>query len=238
MCLMRIFVYLLAVTCLTACKSVERADENPRAIRANAQFTGEIPNMLRGTIKQHVALMGYDATYSETYEPMVAAGYGLVIGLDGTGSNEVPPQVRAHMLADLARRGLGESTRGWGNLTPAELLESDDTSVVIVEAIIPQAATGRKPSRGKVRSDHSSLRGTTFDLRVFAEPSSGTTSLEGGQLPVNCSGGVLSSNPIGASGMIRFAEAALQVRGMAGEHQVDGAKKSLKLKKRHNLQNH
>jgi acetyl-CoA C-acetyltransferase len=42
-----------------------------------------------------------------------------------------------------------------------------------------------------------------------------------GKLPVNCSGGVLSSNPIGASGMIRFAEAALQVRGMAGEHQVE-----------------
>ncbi|MEC7909807.1 MAG: thiolase domain-containing protein, partial [Actinomycetota bacterium] len=54
----------------------------------------------------------------------------------------------------------------------------------------------------------------------------GTTSLDGGKLPVNCSGGVLSSNPIGASGMIRFAEAALQVRGMAGDHQVDGAKKS------------
>ena len=32
---------------------------------------------------------------------------------------------------------------------------------------------------------------------------------------------MLSSNPIGASGMIRFAEAALQVRGMAGEHQVE-----------------
>ncbi len=44
-----------------------------------------------------------------------------------------------------------------------------------------------------------------------------------GDLPVNCSGGVLSSNPIGASGMLRFAEAALQVRGQAGEHQVDGA---------------
>jgi acetyl-CoA C-acetyltransferase len=41
------------------------------------------------------------------------------------------------------------------------------------------------------------------------------------------SGGVLSSNPIGASGMIRFAEAALQVMGEAGEHQVDGARKAL-----------
>jgi acetyl-CoA C-acetyltransferase len=48
-----------------------------------------------------------------------------------------------------------------------------------------------------------------------------------GDFPVNPSGGVLSSNPIGASGMLRFGEAALQVRGMAGEHQVDGAKVGL-----------
>ncbi|MEE2961652.1 MAG: thiolase domain-containing protein [Myxococcota bacterium] len=48
-----------------------------------------------------------------------------------------------------------------------------------------------------------------------------------GSMPINCSGGVMSSNPIGASGMLRFAEAALQVRGMAGEHQVDGATKAL-----------
>lgn len=56
----------------------------------------------------------------------------------------------------------------------------------------------------------------------------GTTSLdEGGSCPWNCSGGVLSSNPIGASGMIRFAEAALQVRGMADKRQVEGAKTAL-----------
>ena len=49
----------------------------------------------------------------------------------------------------------------------------------------------------------------------------------GGRIPVNPSGGVLSSNPIGASGMIRFAEAAIQVMGQAGEHQVPGARKAL-----------
>ena len=54
----------------------------------------------------------------------------------------------------------------------------------------------------------------------------GATALDG-DLPVNMSGGVLSSNPIGASGLIRFAEAALQVRGQAGEHQVDGVHKAL-----------
>jgi len=52
---------------------------------------------------------------------------------------------------------------------------------------------------------------------------SGETALDG-TFPVNMSGGVLSSNPIGASGLLRFAEAAMQVRGTAGEHQVDGAK--------------
>ena len=50
----------------------------------------------------------------------------------------------------------------------------------------------------------------------------GATAFEG-DIPWNPSGGVLSSNPIGASGMIRFAEAAQQVRGQAGEHQVAAA---------------
>jgi acetyl-CoA C-acetyltransferase len=54
----------------------------------------------------------------------------------------------------------------------------------------------------------------------------GVTALDG-DLPVNMSGGVLSSNPIGASGMLRFAEAAMQVRGQAGAHQVEGAKLAL-----------
>ena len=63
----------------------------------------------------------------------------------------------------------------------------------------------------------------------FAEPGQGWRLTEagetgiGGSLPVNPSGGVLSSNPIGASGLLRFAESALQVMGKAGAHQVDGA---------------
>jgi len=55
----------------------------------------------------------------------------------------------------------------------------------------------------------------------------GATTMGKGDIPWNCSGGVLSSNPIGASGMIRFLEAALQVRGEAGEHQVEGARRAL-----------
>ncbi|MDA8368122.1 MAG: thiolase domain-containing protein [Actinomycetota bacterium] len=55
---------------------------------------------------------------------------------------------------------------------------------------------------------------------------SGATALDG-DIPWNASGGVLSSNPIGASGMLRFLEAAMQVRGQAGEHQVEGARRAL-----------
>ncbi|EHR50498.1 acetyl-CoA acetyltransferase [Saccharomonospora marina XMU15] len=55
---------------------------------------------------------------------------------------------------------------------------------------------------------------------------SGETAL-GGRLPINPSGGVLSSNPIGASGMLRFSEAAKQVMGRAGDYQVDGARIAL-----------
>jgi len=64
----------------------------------------------------------------------------------------------------------------------------------------------------------------------FAEKGKGWQRVEagettlGGVQPINPSGGVLSSNPIGASGMIRFAEAARQVRGQAADHQVPDAK--------------
>src|SRR5699024_7453378 len=49
----------------------------------------------------------------------------------------------------------------------------------------------------------------------------------GGRLPANPSGGVLSTNPIGASGMVRFSEAAKQVMGRAGDYQVDGARTAM-----------
>ena len=55
---------------------------------------------------------------------------------------------------------------------------------------------------------------------------SGATAM-GGELPVNPSGGVISTNCIGATALIRVAEAALQVTGKAGERQVDGARLAL-----------
>lgn len=54
----------------------------------------------------------------------------------------------------------------------------------------------------------------------------GLTSLSG-RLPVNPSGGVLSGNPSGVAGMVRVAEAFLQLRQEAGKRQVSGASTAL-----------
>ncbi len=55
---------------------------------------------------------------------------------------------------------------------------------------------------------------------------SGQSSL-GGELPINPSGGILAAHPVFVGGMVRVAEATLQLRGEAGEHQVEGARLAL-----------
>jgi acetyl-CoA C-acetyltransferase len=52
---------------------------------------------------------------------------------------------------------------------------------------------------------------------------SGATDMEG-DIPVNPSGGCMGANPIGATALIRLAEAALQVTDKAGDHQVPDAR--------------
>ncbi len=54
----------------------------------------------------------------------------------------------------------------------------------------------------------------------------GNTDMKG-KLPVNPSGGVLAHNPYVARGLIRIGEAALQLMGKAGKHQVDGVNTAL-----------
>lgn len=51
--------------------------------------------------------------------------------------------------------------------------------------------------------------------------------LRGGDLPCDPSGGTLCTNPIGATGLIRVGETALQVTGRAGDRQIPGAKTAL-----------
>jgi len=72
-----------------------------------------------------------------------------------------------------------------------------------------------------------------YELFGFCGPGEGCRLVEegvvrrGGKLPCDPSGGVLCTNPIGATGLIRVAEAAMQVTGKAGAHQVEGARTAL-----------
>lgn len=67
----------------------------------------------------------------------------------------------------------------------------------------------------------------------FAEKGeAGDWALEGvtnrnGEMPVDPSGGNLSSHPIGATGLIKLGETALQVMGEAGNRQVEGVENTL-----------
>ena len=48
-----------------------------------------------------------------------------------------------------------------------------------------------------------------------------------GRMPVNPSGGLLSGHPVIAAGLIRIAEIVKQIRGDAGDYQVENAKKGI-----------
>jgi flagellar basal body P-ring protein FlgI len=158
----------MLVAALAGCSGIEKAKPRPESARTDRSFELDVPRIMRGTIASETIMLGY--------QPVVVRGYGLVVGLNGTGSREIPPALRAHMLAEMARHGIGKESVGLGHLNPDRMLDSLDTAVVIVEAVIPPGAVGKVTRRG------AQMPGTSFDVRVVADPRGGTTSLEGGRL--------------------------------------------------------
>jgi hypothetical protein len=118
----------------------------------------DIPPILRGTVGSEVQIRGVRS--------LPVSGYGIVVGLNGTGSADIPAAVRVEMENELARRGVGQSTQGLGWTTPTRLLNDPNTAVVLVTAVVPAGATA----------------GSEFDVFVTALSGTSTTSLEGGRL--------------------------------------------------------
>lgn len=120
----------------------------------------DIPSALRGTIGSECTFRGI--------EPVLVSGFGIVVGLNGTGGGFIDPAVRATMERELARGGVTRANTSNGEIgkSPDEFLRDPNVAVVIVEAAIPPGAP----------------RGANFDVRVRALPNSGVTSLEGGIL--------------------------------------------------------
>ena len=153
---MRIAPLLLlpSLLMLAACSS---PNLNPSAA-APPPPTYHGPEFLRGTVGSMTTIRGN--------EPSLVAGYGLVTHLNRTGSGDVPPELRQWMLEELAKRGFGSHLTGYSHLSPAQVLASDTTAIVLVEGVIPAGAA----------------EGERFDLMVSALPQTQTSSLEGGVL--------------------------------------------------------
>jgi len=94
-------------------------------------------------------------------EPIPVEGFGLVVGLEGTGSTECPPQVRTYLRQYILRQ-LPARTR----LDVDEFINNPDTAVVSVQGVIPTIAS----------------KNEYFDVRVTALPGTQTTSLDRGLL--------------------------------------------------------
>lgn len=99
-------------------------------------------------------------------QPQLVSGYGLVVDLDGTGSNEVPQFLRRWLINEMVKNGVGRARFAEAlPLTPDQLLASPDTAVVLVQGLIPPGA----------------VPGNRFDLLISAADTR-TTDLTGGRL--------------------------------------------------------
>lgn len=114
--------------------------------------------VLEGTVSQ-VAVLGTSA-------PLRVQAWGIVAELPGTGSREMPPNVRAILTDELYKRRVGSYIEGTENIRPELLLSTDKIAVVEVHGAIPPMAP----------------KGTYFDLSLVALPGTQTTSLEHGLL--------------------------------------------------------
>jgi flagellar basal body P-ring protein FlgI len=150
------------------CDTVERLPDTPAPERIQRVSRADIPRIMRGTVGSEVVIDGFT--------PVLVRGYGLVVGLDGTGCTTLPPDLREYMTREMERRGVGSTRSGMGDLSPDRMLAAADTAVVIVEGLIPPGAVAAQPA---AMGGHPA---TGFDVRVYLHPDTDATSLDGGRL--------------------------------------------------------
>jgi len=151
--LTRLLVVALLAAGLAACGTGpdREAQASPLPV-----FTG--PEFFHGSVGSMAKLVGY--------QPQLVTGYGLVVDLPGTGSAEIPSELRQRFINNMKRMGVGGAQMGPNPISPEQMLLSKRTAVVLVEALIPPGA----------------VKGSQFDVMVSALPQTQTTSLEGGRL--------------------------------------------------------
>ncbi|MEM8835771.1 MAG: flagellar basal body P-ring protein FlgI [Planctomycetota bacterium] len=119
----------------------------------------DVPPIMRDMIGSEASIDGLS--------PILISGYGLVVGLDGTGSGDIPVAIRTVLTQEMARMRVGQASGGvFADITPDELIDDPNTAVVIVRSVVEPGA----PIDSR------------FDVLVQAVPGTSTTSLRNGRL--------------------------------------------------------
>ncbi len=156
----RLMVYgPLLLSLLTACDATGwKKDKLPPEPPPKPRAGATADPLVRGTVGQYTLLT--------SVSPEVLRGFGLVVGLDGRGSNDCPVVIREYITEFLAKQIAPQGSGRRPALTPNQLVNSPDTAVVEVTGLWPAGA----------------VRGTRFDLRVEALPGTAAESIAGGLL--------------------------------------------------------
>ncbi len=152
---------LCALAVLGGCHSGGKQQVKARPVAP--QIVRDTPSVLKGTIGSEASLL--------KAEPILVSGYGMVVGLPGTGGGDLDARVMATMERQLGFGGISRSSDAlagtpFEGMSPQQVLRSKLAAVVIVyAAVIPGAPAG-----------------ATFDVYVRAASQSPDISLEGGTL--------------------------------------------------------
>jgi flagellar basal body P-ring protein FlgI len=153
------FAYLIGCSSTGQTKWFAKEAPKPAETVAHEEDAREQSAAVRDTVTT--------AAWMEGMRRMAVGGYGLVVGLGKNGTSMCPRPVRDYMLQDLrARYRLGADNDALKHLAPENLIDSEETAVVVVYGEIPAAAQ----------------KGDRFDLTVRALDRTDVRSLEGGWL--------------------------------------------------------
>lgn len=202
----------LAVCFATVAASLGACDSGPRrrARQADNLVVRDVPAVFRGVIGSMASIGGIENT--------LVSGYGIVVGLNGTGGGALDERVAASMERLMGLRGIGRANAVEGTAledentglgrSPREMLRDPSVAVVLVQAAVPPGAP----------------EGFEFDVYLRAL---NATSLDGGTLwttdlrlgPPSVFGGVQARRIATATGDVfvnPFAEPGQESAGVSG----------------------
>ena len=157
-----------AAVTVTGCSS-SPDDDRKKAVMPPSRYATrppkQVPPFMKGTI--------FEIADVEEKQPYLVSGFGLVVGLDGTGNNGLAPlAVRQYMQDEMLRHGFGSDNRGLKHLPPETVLRSPQAAIVEVYGFIPPGARAGQRLDTLVRavagSETTSLaRGTLFRTNLY-----------------------------------------------------------------------